>query len=85
MNHTCESISRDTRDYKSRIEAYSREMLRKEAQIKDLQSRAENGDGSKYLFSNILSCLVSFYQIQCPCRSIFLSYLGDHGWYGYEE
>ena len=40
-------IYRDTRDYKSRIEAYSREMLRKEAQIKDLQSRIDNGDGSK--------------------------------------
>ena len=40
-------VYRDTRDYKSRIEAYSREMLRKEAQIKDLQSRIDNGDGSK--------------------------------------
>merc|ERR1719367_2233929 len=41
-----EASRMDTRDYKSRIEAYSREMLRKEAQIKDLQSRVENGDGS---------------------------------------
>ena len=38
---------RDVRDYKSRIDAYSREMLRKEAQIKDLQTRVDNGDGSK--------------------------------------
>lgn len=45
---------RDVRDYKSRIEAYSREMLRKEAQLKDLQSRVDNGDGSKYIhFMNL--------------------------------
>ena len=46
-------------------------MLRKEAQIKDLQSRVENGDGSKFLFSNILSFLVAFYQNKCPNRAIF--------------
>ena len=59
---------RDTRDYKSRIEAYSREMLRKEAQIKDLQSRVENGDGSKYFFSIILSFSDS---VKCPNLHIF--------------
>ena len=69
MKHN--SFSRDTRDYKSRIEAYSREMLRKEAQIKDLQSRVENGDGSKFLFLNILSFLEAFYQNKCPNRTIF--------------
>jgi hypothetical protein len=30
------------------VDSYSREMLRKEAQIKDLQSRLENGEGSEY-------------------------------------
>ena len=32
-------------DYKGRVETYSREMLRKESQIKELQSRMEAGDG----------------------------------------
>ena len=37
-------------DYKGRVESYSREMLRKESQIKDLQSRMETGgDGCEYL------------------------------------
>jgi hypothetical protein len=38
---------RDVREYKSRVESYSREILRKEAQIKELQNRLENGEGSK--------------------------------------
>ena len=42
------SFSRDIREYKSRVESYSREMLRKEAQVRDLQQRLENGDGSKF-------------------------------------
>ena len=41
---------RDIREYKSRVESYSREMLRKEAQIRDMQQRLENGDGSKFSF-----------------------------------
>ena len=36
------------RDYKTRVESYSREMLRKDSQIKELQGRIE-GDGCKYL------------------------------------
>ena len=44
---------RDIREYKSRVESYSREMLRKEAQIRDMTQRLENGDGSKsILFFN---------------------------------
>ena len=35
-------------DYKGRVETYSREMLRKESQIKELQSRMETGDGCEY-------------------------------------
>lgn len=35
-------------DYKGRVESYSREMLRKESQIKELQTRMETGDGSEY-------------------------------------
>ena len=38
---------REIREYKSRVESYSREMLRKEAQCRDLQQRLENGEGSK--------------------------------------
>ncbi len=41
------SPCRDVREYKSRVESYSREILRKEAQIKELQNRLENGEGSK--------------------------------------
>ena len=40
----------DVRDYKSRIEGYSREMLRKEAQIRDLQQMVDK-DGCKSTFS----------------------------------
>ena len=40
---------RDIREYKSRVESYSREMLRKEAQIRDMTQRLENGDGSKFI------------------------------------
>ena len=35
-------------DYKGRVESYSREMLRKESQIKEMQTRLETGDGCKY-------------------------------------
>ena len=45
-------VCRDVREFKSRVDAYSREMLRKESQIKDLQARLENGDGSKYFISD---------------------------------
>lgn len=38
---------RDIREYKSRVESYSREMLRKEGQVRDLQQRLENGEGKK--------------------------------------
>lgn len=41
-------------DYKGRVESYSREMLRKESQIKELQTRMETGDGCKYI-KNFLS------------------------------
>ena len=41
-------LSRDMIDYKGRVESYSREMLRKESQIKELQTRMETGDGCKY-------------------------------------
>lgn len=41
-------LSRDVREYKTRVDSYSREMLRKEQQIKELQSRLENGEGSKW-------------------------------------
>ena len=37
-------------EYKGRVESYSREMLRKESQIKELQGRIETGDGCEYLF-----------------------------------
>ena len=40
-----ESSRMDIREYKARVESYSREMLRKEAQIRDMQQRLENGDG----------------------------------------
>ena len=35
-------------EYKGRVESYSREMLRKESQIKELQGRIETGDGCEY-------------------------------------
>ena len=41
-------------DYKGRVESYSREMLRKESQIKELQTRVETGDGCKYQNINFL-------------------------------
>merc|ERR1719361_1139141 len=40
-----ESSRMDIREYKSRVESYSREMLRKEAQIRDMTQRLENGEG----------------------------------------
>ena len=47
-------------DYKGRVESYSREMLRKESQIKELQTRMETGDGCKYQhFSLCLPALFS--------------------------
>ncbi len=46
--YTINSLSlRDVSDFKSRVDSYSREILRKEAQIRDLQARLENGEGSK--------------------------------------
>ena len=35
-------------DYKGRVESYSRDLLRKESQIKELQSRMDTGDGCEY-------------------------------------
>ena len=35
-------------EYKGRVETYSREVLRKESQIKELQGRIETGDGCEY-------------------------------------
>merc|ERR1719210_1738268 len=40
-----EASRMEIREYKSRVESYSREMLRKEAQCRDLQQRLENGEG----------------------------------------
>jgi hypothetical protein len=45
---------REMKEYKSRVESYSREMLRKESQIKELQGRIEIGDGCKYLINTLL-------------------------------
>merc|ERR1719210_3046523 len=42
-----EASSKDMVDYKGRVESYSREMLRKESQIKELQGRIETGDGCR--------------------------------------
>ena len=52
-------------DYKGRVESYSREMLRKESQIKELQTRMETGDGCKY--QNIVS------KIQMSCREFSIN------------
>ena len=41
-------VCRDTREFKARVDSYSREMLRKEAQIRDLQTRLDQGEGSEY-------------------------------------
>jgi len=41
-----EASRKDMIDYKGRVESYSREMLRKESQIKELQTRMETGDGN---------------------------------------
>ncbi len=38
---------RDVREAKSVQDSYSRELARKENQIRDLQARLENGEGSK--------------------------------------
>ena len=45
---------RDVREFKTRVDSYSREILRKESLIKDLQTRLENGEGSE---SALLSSL----------------------------
>ena len=51
-------------DYKGRVESYSREVLRKESQIKELQGRIDTGDGCEYsalTFSKLLlSLFLSF-------------------------
>ena len=57
------SFFRDIREYKSRVESYSREMLRKEAQIRDMTQRLENGDGSKF----ILFCIF----LGCPAQVVY--------------
>ena len=44
----CSAASRDVREFKTRVDSYSREMLRKEAQIRDLQTRLDQGEGSEY-------------------------------------
>merc|ERR1719228_2111492 len=39
-----EASRKDMNEYKGRVESYSREVLRKESQIKELQGRIETGD-----------------------------------------
>merc|ERR1719367_1541162 len=46
-----EAARMDTRDYKARVDSYSREMLRKEGQIRDLQTRLEQGEGMRGNYS----------------------------------
>jgi len=42
-----EASRKDMVDYKGRVESYSREVLRKESQIKELQGRIDTGDGCR--------------------------------------
>ena len=46
-------------EYKGRVESYSREVLRKESQIKELQGRIDTGDGCEY-FQNFFLKFLSF-------------------------
>ena len=50
-------------EYKGRMESYSREVLRKEAQIKDLQGRIESGDGCKSFKVHLLGSLMFTHKI----------------------
>ena len=43
-----DALPRDMVEYKGRVESYSREVLRKESQIKELQGRIDTGDGCEY-------------------------------------
>ena len=64
-------------EYKGRVESYSREVLRKESQIKELQGRIDTGDGCEYfpffpqisLFLPIFSPL--FWQNLQPSNAAF--------------
>ncbi|XP_059087809.1 serine/threonine-protein kinase MRCK beta-like isoform X3 [Tigriopus californicus] len=49
-----EAARMDVREYKSRVDSFSREMMRKESQIKDLQTRVENGEGTVFSMGNPL-------------------------------
>ena len=49
ISSTNVQFCRDMMEYKGRVESYSREVLRKESQIKELQGRIETGDGCEYL------------------------------------
>merc|ERR1719367_370956 len=49
-----EAARMEIREYKSRVESYSREMLRKEAQVRDLTQRLENGEGTYNRSTSIL-------------------------------
>ena len=51
------------KEYKSRVESYSREMLRKESQIKELQGRIEIGDGCKYIKITFI-CNISAFKLE---------------------
>jgi len=42
-----EASRKDMVDYKGRVESYSREVMRKESQIKELQGRIDTGDGCR--------------------------------------
>ena len=63
---------RDMKDYKSRVESYSREMLRKDSQIKELQGRIETGDGCKYY---ITFHLTTSYLLTLIKQWLFSSYI----------
>ena len=54
------------KEYKSRVESYSREMLRKESQIKELQGRIEIGDGCKYHNHHHFTPLYKFLLCRTP-------------------
>lgn len=59
LSSTNIQFCRDMMEYKGRVESYSREVLRKESQIKELQGRIETGDGCEYLvFYHITSIML---------------------------
>ena len=70
--HEFHYVSRELRDSRHKCEILSHDMKAKEAQIKELQSKLESGEGCKYIIFCILFIAISVKPLILPlCETTY--------------